>query len=106
MILHLLIYAGASERKGEQGQTRFSGWTDERGPTFGARHNTVSLLCQTGLDRRTGDIGWGNEIFFFARKSMLPRDRVYRDRSPRDPRVIRAAFTASRSPTDDDKFGG
>lgn len=64
---------------------------------FGARHNTVSLLCQTGLDRRTDDIGLGN-VVFRARNSMLPRDRVYRDRYPRDPRAIRAAFTAASVP--------
>lgn len=94
-----------SERKKERtGPDRIQRMDGQERTTFGARHNTVSLLCQTGLGRRMGDIGWGNEVFC-ARRSMLLRERVYRDRSPRDPRAIRAAFTGrSRSPTDDDKF--
>jgi len=65
MLLHLLIYVGASKRKRENvgaRQDSADGWTREDA-TFGAHHNTVSLLCQIGLDRRTKDIGWGNEIF-------------------------------------------
>jgi len=53
MLLHLLIYVGASKRKRENvgaRQDSADGWTREDA-TFGAHHNTVSLLCQIGLDR-------------------------------------------------------
>lgn len=60
------------ERKKEKmGPDRIQRMDGQERTTFGARHNTVSLLCQTGLDQRMGDIGWGNEVFC-ARRSMLP----------------------------------
>jgi len=64
------MYATASldlcrrERKKERtGPDRIQRMNGQERTIFGPRHNTVSFLCQTGLDRRTGDIGWGNDVF-------------------------------------------
>ena len=106
MLLHLLIYVGASKRKRERwSQTGFSGWMDKRGRDIRgpSQHSVTSLSNRI---RSTDERYWVGQRDFCARRSMLPQDRVYRDRSPKDPRAIHNAFTAgqSRSPTDNDKF--
>ncbi|KAM0737304.1 hypothetical protein ACS0PU_000490 [Formica fusca] len=72
----------------------------QEGDDVGARHNKVSLFCQTRLGRWMISDG--------ATRFFVPlRDRVYRDRCLTSTRSA-SAFTAGRScsPTDDDKFVG
>lgn len=101
------MWERAKERE-RTGPDRFQRIDGPERTIFGARHNTVSLLCQTGLDRRTDNIGWGNKVFR-ARSSMLPLE--YIAIGTRETHAWSAPLSPLRSrsptaPTDNDKFVG